>query len=679
MNLSTKVSDAGKNFQLYASRLANLNVHILRDLLYHLPFRYEDFTHITPIKELHIGETATIIGEITKVSPQSYKFKKIQKITVSDGTGEIEITWFNQPFLLKTFSVGAKIALSGRVERFGKALTITAPEHEMLTGEKNGIHTGRLVPIYPETKGVSSKWLRRQIYTLLHRNSNEFQEYLPLESIEKHHLPSLSDSLYQVHFPDSLELAQQARKRLAFDELLLLQLQALERKTQWKTKTRGNSFESVRFQSQIGALYDSLPFTLTNAQQAVITDIFEDMAKPQPMNRLVQGDVGSGKTIVAAVAMYLSHLNGFQSVMMAPTEILAGQHYASIHKLLSPFGVTIGLATGSKKHINGEKLEKEQHFDIMIGTHAVLSEKINYTRVGLVVIDEQQRFGVEQRSMLRNKGANPHVLTMTATPIPRTIALTMYGDLDLSLISEMPKGRKVIKTWLVPEAKRNSSYDWMRQQVKETNSQIFIICPFIEESETMVTIKAVQKEFERLTKDIFPDLKMGLLHGKLKPKEKDTVLQDFKDKKYDILVATPVVEVGIDIPNATVIVIEAADRFGLAGLHQLRGRVGRGDKQSYCLLFMSSHNPHAYKRLKALETIYNGAELAELDLQLRGPGEMYGTMQSGVAMFKIASLSDTTLILSAKQEAEKVFPKINDYPKLLEKMHTDNTSQVSPD
>lgn len=672
MDLQIKIADAGKSFQLYASRLANLNITTLHDLLYHLPFRYDDFTTITPINKLKIGETSTVIGDVTYVSPQSSVFKKLQKIKVSDGSGEIEVTWFNQPFLLKTIKVGNTIALSGRVERFGKTVSLTAPEHEIVTATNPGIHTGRLVPIYPETKGLSSKWLRRQIYTLLQKNSHEFKEFLPETLLEKHHLLHLSDALHQIHFPEKLEQVKAARQRLAFDELLLLQLQALQRKSEWKTKTHGNPFTHENYKNDIDALVKSLPFTLTNAQKNVLEDIFSDVQKTEPMNRLVQGDVGSGKTIVAAIAMYLSHVNGFQSVIMAPTEILAGQHYAAVLKLLSPFGVQIALATGSKK----DNLEE---FDIMVGTHAVLSEKINYTRVGLVVIDEQQRFGVQQRAMLRNKGKNPHVLTMTATPIPRTIALTMYGDLDLSLINEMPKGRKQIKTWLVPESKRASSYDWMRKQVKDTDSQIFIICPFIEESENMVTIKAAQKEFERLSTHIFPDLRLGLLHGKLKPKEKDLVLKEFKEKKYDILVATPVVEVGIDIPNATVIVIEAAERFGLAQLHQLRGRVGRGDKQSYCLLFTTAHAPQTYRRLKSLETIYNGAALAELDLQLRGPGEMYGTMQSGVNMFKIATLSDTALIVQAKQDAEQIFSHLSEYTMITEKLKRENDQQIAPD
>ena len=391
------------------------------------------------------------------------------------------------------------------------------------------------------------------------------------------------------------------------------------------------------------------------------------------MNRLVQGDVGSGKTIVAAAAAFLTHCNGFQSVFMAPTEILAQQHYKTLHQFLSPFGMQVSLATGS------QKLKKDTSFDLLVGTHAVLSEKIQFKKLGLVVIDEQQRFGVEQRSIIREKGENPHLLTMTATPIPRTIALTLYGDLDLSYLDQLPKGRKTIKTWLVPEEKRTGAYDWIRQQIQQNNDQAFIICPFIEESENMQTVKAAAVEFERLRKEVYPDLTLGLLHGKLKAKEKDSVLDDFRDKKFSILVATPVVEVGIDIPNATVILIEASDRFGLAQLHQLRGRVGRGKKQSYCLLFTQASSARTVTRLKAMETSQIGSELAELDLKLRGPGELYGTKQSGVKQLKIASFSDFPLIQKAREEAKKYFPTLSTLPFLQQKVEELTLQKVSPD
>jgi ATP-dependent DNA helicase RecG len=459
---------------------------------------------------------------------------------------------------------------------------------------------------------------------------------------------------------------------LSFDELFLLQLTAMERKLNWNKNLISNAFEVEKFRSKIDEFLAKLPFTLTGAQKRVIEEIFRDLAKTKPMNRLFEGDVGSGKTVVSAIAMFLSYLNGFQSVLMAPTEILAEQHYKTISQLLESFRIKVGFATGNKKI-------KINDFDVLVGTHAVLSERINFDKLGLVVIDEQQRFGVEQRALIRSKGKNPHLLTMTATPIPRTIALTLYGDLDLSILDEMPHGRKIIKTWLVPPEKRTNAYSWIEKQIKETKSQVFIVCPFIEESETMQTVKAASKEFENLQKNVFKNLKLGLLHGKMKSKEKEEVLGKFRDGKIDILVATPVVEVGIDIPNATIIVIEASERFGLAQLHQLRGRVGRGDKQSYCLLFTDSKSPQTIERLKAMEKHNIGAELAELDLRLRGPGEIYGTQQHGRKMLKIASFSDFDLIQKVRKEAEEIFPNLKSYPRLSEKLKTINLKKVSPD
>jgi ATP-dependent DNA helicase RecG len=382
--------------------------------------------------------------------------------------------------------------------------------------------------------------------------------------------------------------------------------------------------------------------------------------------------------------MYEAYLNGFQSVLMAPTEILAEQHYKSIEKLLSPLGVKVDLVTGSKKTITYKDAlpdTKDKLLDthILIGTHAVLSEKVKFDNLAFIVIDEQQRFGVEQRGIIKQKGDNPHLLTMTATPIPRTVALTMYGDLDLSYLNEMPHGRKKVKTWVVPPEKRDAAYSWIRQQIKETKSQAFIVCPFIEPSETMETIKAVNQEYERLSREVYTDLKLGLLHGKLKAKEKEEVLTEFRNNTFDILVATPVVEVGIDIPNAIIIMIEASERFGLAQLHQLRGRVGRGDKQSYCLLFTDNKQALNSERLKGMETLYSGAELAELDLRLRGPGNLYGTAQHGVPKLKVATFSDTNLIQKAKHEADRIFPVLASYPDLEKKVEILTTKQVSPD
>lgn len=697
MKLLQPVATAGRIYRLYARRLEKLEIKTFADFLYHIPFRYDDFSLISKINRVQAGEIVTIQGTVSEIKNEFTKnFKRLQKAEIADDTGTIEVVWFNQPYLTKVIHHNDKIALSGKIDWFLRKIVMQSPDYEIITNSSN-IHTGRLVPVYPETKGITSKWLRRQVYNLINENKNEFIEYLPDSTIAAHSLIAINQALEQIHFPQSIANANKSRQRLAFDELFLLQLSAMERKLNWNKNLISNPYSINEFKDKIDEFLDKLPFILTDAQKRVTEEIFKDLAKTKPMNRLLEGDVGSGKTVVSAIAMFLSYLNGFQSVLMAPTEILAQQHYFTISKLLSPFGIRVGLATGSKKlrimnnesriMDEGKKLHDSQFmihdsihgFDVLVGTHAVLSKNINFKNLGLVVIDEQQRFGVEQRAIIRSKGKNPHLLTMTATPIPRTIALTLYGDLDLSILDEMPIGRKLIKTWLVLPEKRENAYIWIEKQIKNTKSQTFIVCPFIEESETMKTVKAASKEFGNLKNNVFTDLKLGLLHGKMKAKEKDKVLQRFRDGKIDILVATPVVEVGIDIPNATIIIIEASERFGLAQLHQLRGRVGRGDRQSYCLLFTESKNPQTLQRLKAMEKHNVGSELAELDLSLRGPGEIYGTAQHGRKILKIASFSDFTLIQKVRREAEKIFPKLNNYPRLLEKLKTINLKQVSPD
>ncbi|HSW88506.1 MAG TPA: ATP-dependent DNA helicase RecG [Candidatus Saccharimonadales bacterium] len=678
MPLQTPIKDAGPLLKKYAARLESMDIYTFEDLLFHIPFRYDDYSLISPINKLQAGETVTVIGKITAIKNDytRQKFKTLQKATIEDDTGRIDIVWFNQPYLAKMIQVGDTIAIAGKVGKNANKLQFTAPEYE-LVGNKDffSLHTGRLVPIYHEAYGVSSKWIRRQIYKTLQENKDYFSEHLPNSIKEKYRFMDYFQTIEQIHFPDSEDHALLARTRLAFEELFFSQIKAMQRRIIWKQQLIGQSFKVAEFKDTLESFTENLPFTLTAAQQKSIEHIFADMAKQQPMNRLLEGDVGSGKTIVGAISMYLAHLNGYQSVLMAPTEILAQQHHATISKLLEPLGVTVLLQTGSSKGIKKDI----NSFNILIGTHAVLSNKINFDNLGLVVIDEQQRFGVKQRALIRTKGKNPHFLTMTATPIPRTIALTMYGDLDLSVLDELPKGRKLIKTWFVPSAKRNGAYQWIEKEVRETNSQAFIICPFIEESESMTTVKAAAKEFEYLEKEVWPSLKIGLLHGKMKAKEKDDILQQFREKKFDILVATPVVEVGIDIPNATIIVIEAAERFGLSQLHQLRGRVGRGDKQSYCLLFTESKNPQTIERLKAMEKMHIGAELAEFDLRLRGAGDMYGTAQHGQTFFKIASFGDVDLIEKAKIEAEKILPDLDKYSKLVEKLSKQIDQEISPD
>ena len=614
MDLNAPIKNLGGIYNKYASRLEKLGILTLEDFLYHVPFRYEDYSLISKIGSVQPGETVTVQGKITVIKNEyTRRFRNFQKAKVEDETGSINIIWFNQPFISKIFKKGDRISLSGKIKLSLNEKVLESPEYEILNGET--IHTGRLVPVYSETRGVSSKWLRRQTYKILKDHERELIEYLPSEITSRNNFFNFKTALEQIHFPDSLDNADKARKRLSFDELLTMQMKGFIKRKDWKKKTASNIFEIEKHKEKIESFLENLPFELTNAQKRAVEEIISDLKSEKPMNRLLEGDVGSGKTVVGTVGMYLSYLNGFQSVLMAPTEILANQHFATINNLLSKFKIKIAIATSGKK-INLD------NFDILIGTHAVLSDKINFGKLGLVVIDEQQRFGVKQRAVIRSRGKNPHLLTMTATPIPRTVALTMYGDLDVSFLDEMPLGRKIIKTWLVPEEKRNNANEWIEKEIIKNKTQAFIICPFIEESETMTTVKAATKEFEMLKKQIFPDLKLALLHGKLKSKEKEKILDDFsssgrsasggKNKKTDILVATPVVEVGIDIPNATVMVIEASERFGLSQLHQLRGRVGRNDMQSYCLLFTESKNPKTIERLKGMEKFISGRNLQSL-------------------------------------------------------------------
>ena len=676
MDLKTPIKDNGRVYKMYSKRLEKLDIKILEDFLHHFPNRYDDYSLISKIGQVQAGETVTIQGVVVEFKNEFTKnWKRIQKAKIKDETGEIEAIWFNQPFLANIIHKDDKISLAGKINWFLRKLVIQSPQYEVMFDSKT-IHTGRLVPIYPETHGVSSKWLRRQTYNIIDNYKQNLLEHLPDSIITNNKLLGLSEAIEQIHFPKTIEYANRANERLAFDEFFLLHLSVMQKRSIWEKIQVSHPYSITKFKKNIEEFWEKLPFTLTFAQKKAVGDIFADLAQKKPMNRLLEGDVGSGKTVVSAIAMYLSYLNGFQSVLMSPTEILAQQHFKTISDLLSPFGVKVGLATGSKKL----KMENRKwKIDVLVGTHAVLSKNISFENLGLVVIDEQQRFGVEQRTLIRQKGKNPHLLTMTATPIPRTIALTLYGDLDLSILDEMPKGRKYVKTWLVPKEKRKNAYKWIEKQILETKSQAFIVCPFIEPSESMQTIKAANKEYEYLKKEVFGKLKLGLLHGKLKSKEKNEVLRRFREGKIDILVATPVVEVGIDIPNATLMIIEGAERFGLAQLHQLRGRVGRGDKQSYCLLFTDSENAFSEGRLKAMERLSVGEELAELDLKLRGPGEIYGTMQHGAHMLKIASFSDFSLIEKTKKEALKIFPHLSKYPRLLEKLKSITTKQVSPD
>lgn len=667
-------------------RFKSLGILTLGDLLNVFPNRYENYSLISPINRLQEGETATVIGTVAEFKNQyARRGITLQKAVVVDDTGKISMTWFNQPYLVRVIKEGSRIAVAGTMKRFGHSYTLEPKEYEVLKyPDAPLVHTGRIVPIYPERHGLSSKILRDKIGIVLSQFFKEEEmEFLPASVIKANSLSPEGEAYRLVHQPQSMLDASRARRRLAFDELFIMQLSAAIVKNEWKEETVGMPFVmdgTVR--TGIEAFISTLPFELTGAQQRVINEVMADLSRRSPMNRFVQGDVGSGKTIIAAVAAYAAHLNRYQTLIMAPTETLATQHYATLSRLFDAHTMTVGLQTGSKKLTKAQTEEMLSH-DIIVGTHALITKSVSYEKVGLVVIDEQHRFGVAQRALLKKKGMNPHLLTMTATPIPRTIALTLYGELEMSVVDEMPKGRLPIKSFLVPPEKRANAYEWIRSQIKQHGTQVFIICPLIEESEeeTMKSMKAAAKEYERLKSEVFKGLKVGLLHGKMKGKEKDEVMAQFKEKKYDILVSTSVVEVGIDIPNATVMMIEGSERFGLEQLHQLRGRVGRGDRQSYCLLFTETQEPNTIAKLNFFAKTTSGIDLAEYDLKLRGPGELFGTRQSGYSELKVASYSDLELIRTTKAAVDRFMPgySADKFPKVGERVAKYRTDQITRD
>jgi len=671
-DLTTPVSDLYMVGDTYAKRLKKLEINTIEDLLHHYPFRYDDFSFISSISQLNSGEVVTIRGEIVVCQNIYTKFrKKIQKAIVADASGQIEVIWFNQHFLTQTLKPGVKVSLSGKVGYFNHKKSLVSPEYEVIKQNHQTIHTGRLVPVYPETYGISSKWLRSRVSPLIEKIIDNLPDWLPEKVKQDNDLIDLPTALKLIHFPKNLIEVDRAKKRLGFDELFLLHLNVLQKKKSWNQTKLAHPFTIN--QKKILEFLNRLPFQLTKDQNKVSQEILADLAENKPMNRLLEGDVGSGKTVVAGLAIFICFLNNFQSILMAPTEILANQHFKTLVTLLKPLGVKIGLLTGSKK------LKSIENYDLIIGTHALIYNQVKLEKLGLVVIDEQHRFGVSQRAELIKKGHAPHILTMTATPIPRTVSLTVFGDLDLSLLEESPPGRKQVKTWVVPTKKRQAAYQWIEKQIIKNHTQVFIVCPLIDESDkdSMKNIKAAKAEFTKLTA-VFKNLKLGLLHSQLKTKDKDKVINLFHDKRINILVSTPVVEVGIDIPNANIMLIEGADRFGLSQLHQLRGRVGRSNKQAYCFLFASETNKQTLKRLTAMEKYHSGFKLAEIDLNLRGPGEIYGTKQHGFMNLKIASFGNTYLVKKTRNEAEKIIGKINQFPLLKQKLKSYTMKLVVP-
>ena len=642
-----------------AERLVKLGIHIIRDMLYAFPRRHDDYSQLKPINRLEYGEDVTIIAQVWDAGGRETRGGgSLFKATLSDGTGFIEVTWFNQPYLADKIVRGQPIVISGRVDEYLGRLCFNSPDWEPL--EEELLHTARLVPVYPLTAGVGARWLRRLMKRTVDYWSKRLPDHLPVPVRQQAALLDLETAIIQAHFPDNKELLRQARYRLAFDELFVLQIGLLRQRHLWRSEPgKPLPVDDATLQD----LIRDLPFELTRAQQRALRQIVSDLRSNQPMNRLLQGDVGSGKTVVAAAAMALTIAAGAQAAMMAPTEILAEQHYATLPQFLSLASArqsghppSIRLLTGS---VTGSEREEiyaglaDGSVEVVVGTHALIQAGVQFRELALAVIDEQHRFGVHQRAALRQKGYNPHLLVMTATPIPRSLELTLWGHMDVSVIDEMPPGRKPIETRLILPTERERAYAFVRNQV-EKGHQAFIICPLVEESEK-IEAKAAVEEHQRLQKHIFPDLQLGLLHGRLKGKEKEATMACFVRGELDILVATAVVEVGIDVPNATVMLIEGADRFGLAQLHQFRGRVGRGEHASYCLLVSDSASPQVQERLQAVEATNDGFALAQKDLELRGPGEFLGTRQSGFPDLKLASVTDLQLVEAAREAARRFF------------------------
>ena len=668
LELSSPLSEVRGVGTTRARRLARLGVRTIEDLIHLFPRRYDDFSQLRTIDQLEYGEEATIVGVVWEARNQKARSgMDLTKALISDGTGTVEVVWFNQPYMLRQLRHGRRIVLSGKVDQYLGRLSLQSPQWEPWRDKL--LHTGRLVPVYPLTEGLSARRLRALIEAMVDKWVPKVIDPLPENLRQKYSLVDLPTALRQIHFPDDRDSLDRARHRLCFEEFLLIQLGVLKQRHVWQQRP-GRTM--VVDQQLLDGFVEALPFQLTSAQQRALHQITADLQREQPMSRLLQGDVGSGKTVVALGAMLVAAANGMQAVIMAPTEILAEQHYGTITSLLAGAAekpglqdsaagrqmsaLRVGLLTGSLGQTDKEA-RREQiatgELDVIVGTHALIQEGVSFDDLGLAIVDEQHRFGVSQRSALRQKGHNPHVLVMTATPIPRTLALTIYGDLDISTIDEMPPDRQqVITHWLEP-SDRERAYAFLRGQV-ELGRQAFIICPLIEESQK-IEAKAAVSEYKRLQNEIFPDLTLGLLHGRMSGSDKEEIMGRFRKGEFSVLVSTPVVEVGVDVPNATVMLVEGADRFGLAQLHQFRGRVGRGAHQSYCLLLAESPSLGGEQRLKIIETTTDGFLLAEEDLKMRGPGEFFGTRQSGLPDLRVAKLSDVRVLEQARQAALELF------------------------
>jgi ATP-dependent DNA helicase RecG len=661
----------------YAQKLAKLGVHTVRDLLYLLPNRYDDFSQLRTIDRLKWGEEVTVIGTVWDLKSRVIgEDRRLVTAVVGDGTGEMQMSWFN-PFVERQLRTGHAYAFSGKVDNYRHVPMIRNPQFEPL--DRNQLSTGRLAPVYPLTEGISMQWLRGVLDRTVRSFAAEASDFLPEEVRRQAGLLPLTEALTQIHFPDNHERLAAAHRRLSFDEFFVLQLGVLAARRRF----RGATARSIQCDdATLAAFTTALPFELTAAQRRALSAISGDLAQTVPMSRLLQGDVGSGKTAVAAAALWLAVANGTQGAIMAPTEILAEQHARAFGKMFENLPhpsadrpVKVVLLTGAMRgteRADALAALAAGDADIAIGTHALIQGGIAFRELTVAVVDEQHRFGVEQRAALRQKGVQPHMLVMSATPIPRSLALTVYGDLDISVIDEMPAGRTPIKAKWLTTSQRERAYDFIRRQAA-SGRQAFIIYPLVEETENSEARAAVE-EHARLKQTIFPDLRVELLHGRMRGEEKDRVMRAFSAGESDVLVATSVVEVGIDVPNATVIMIEGAERFGLAQLHQFRGRVGRGEYPSYCILISDATEGDGIKRLQALENSTDGFALAQIDLEMRGPGDFFGTRQSGLPPLHAAQLSDLRTLEDARTAAQRMFEAD---PELLRPEHRALAAQVA--
>lgn len=683
LTLYTPLSQLGRVGKKTARLLKKLDLQTAEDLLFYFPFRYDDFSKILTVAQLKSGQKGTIRVRIDLIANKRSPVKKklLTEALVSDSSGSMKVIWFNQPYLTKVLRPGQHVLLAGSSSLDWFGLELVNPSYEVIYKGKLPLHTARLVPVYPTTENLSQKqirWLVKQVLPL----ASLVKDWLPKDLKRESSLPDLGQALWRIHFPTSNSQLERAQHRLKFDELFLIQLKSQALKQNLKKLKAAQ----IPFQEEATKKFvNSLGFKLTNAQRKSAWEILKNLEQPHPMNRLLEGDVGSGKTVVAAIAMLNTALAGYQVVFMAPTEILAGQHFETLTKLFKGLDINIGLLTRGQKKIKTKKITtttkdklikkiNSGQLDIVIGTHALIQEGVKFHKLGLAIVDEQHRFGIEQRARLTTYHSplntySPHFLSMTATPIPRSLSLTLYGDLDLSIIDEMPKGRKNIKTKIIEPKEEQKTYQFIKEEIKK-GRQAFVICPLIDPSDKL-GVKSVKEEYEKLAK-IFTNLKIALLHGRLKSAVKEKIMEDFLKNKINILISTTVVEVGIDVPNASIMLIEGAERFGLAQLYQLRGRVGRSHYQSHCFLFTESQSKKVKQRLKALLTAKNGFELAEKDLELRGPGQIYGTAQSGyLDSLKIARLTDYKIIQEAQEWAKKIIsqdPELKNSPLLKEKI-----------